>query len=1146
MRSFVTILLLLIAISSTAFGQASTLRVKEIVSTSDTLQLDTLSIFPQSFQLFCNGELVAHDDYYLNGAKAQLIIKNRCGGNLSAQYRVFPYNLTQKFQKRDTSFIYESAKGNKDFYVYSAQTQIQDVFGGTSLNKSGSISRGISFGNNQDMGINSSLNLELSGEIGPNLKLIASLSDDNIPIQPDGNTNKLQEFDKVFIQIYNDRLKLIGGDFWLDKPHGYFMNYKKRAQGLSIGYDFRNEDKIGFTTQVSGAMSRGKFNRQIIQGVEGNQGPYRLTGAENEPYIIILGGTEQVFIDGRKMERGQDFDYIINYNSAEVIFTSKNQITKDSRIVVEFQYSDQNYARFLVQTANRYQFKKLDLWFNAYSEHDAKNQTIQQDLTIGQKKMLAAIGDTLTLARIPSVDSVGFIDNQIMYKIVDTLGYDSVLVHSVDPANAVYRATFMNVGQNKGNYVLKEYIATGKVYQWVAPVGGVPQGDYEAYRVIFTPKKRQMLTAGAKYQITKYLTAETEWSYTNNDLNTFSKYDRRDDDGYAAKARINGKIPLSRDSSQRWLMDTKLDFEALDRNFTPIQQYRAVEFDRDWNTRGKGYVGNQIATTLGANFINRKYGNFNAEGQQFLVGKDYAGYRAVLNGSWQQKGFKAIWDGSYLESKAVDKNQYLRHKVDISQSLKWLRVGFKDDHERNAFQSPTIALARNSYQFYDYQFYIENGDSMKHKYRVFYRERYDWISDSFNLKNAARARTAGGEVRLTEIKNQTLTIQTSYRQLKILDSLLINQTPENSILGRIDYGLRLWKSAFTWNTFYEVGSGLEQKKEFLYIQVNTGQGIYTWIDYNNDGVKDLNEFEIAQYADQASYVRVFTPSSEYVKTYSNEFNQSLFWRPERIWASKKGILKVLSRFSDQIRIRINRKTNYFDGANAFNPFATNVRDTNIISTSYDFRNTFYFNRTSSVVSADWTYQNNQGKTLLASGFDSRKNEYHEANVRWNITKKIAIETKGQIGNKTAIADYTTGRNFSIDYFTIRPTFSLQTSTAFRVSLTGRYEEKHNSDEFGGENAYVGEIGTNIKFNEAEKGSLQAEFKVVSITYNGTQNSALGFEMLESLKPGVNYTWSIGYQRLISKNLQLSIQYNGRKSKNNKMIHSAGMEVRAFF
>jgi hypothetical protein len=70
--------------------------------------------------------------------------------------------------------------------------------------------------------------------------------------------------------------------------------------------------------------------------------------------------------------------------------------------------------------------------------------------------------------------------------------------------------------------------------------------------------------------------------------------------------------------------------------------------------------------------------------------------------------------------------------------------------------------------------------------------------------------------------------------------------------------------------------------------------------------------------------------------------------------------------------------------------------------------------------------------------------------------------------------------------------------------------------------------------------------MVSRGYDGIQNSALGFEMLEALKPGINYTWNIGYQRSISKNLQISIQYNGRKSEGNKTIHSGGMEVRALF
>ena len=70
--------------------------------------------------------------------------------------------------------------------------------------------------------------------------------------------------------------------------------------------------------------------------------------------------------------------------------------------------------------------------------------------------------------------------------------------------------------------------------------------------------------------------------------------------------------------------------------------------------------------------------------------------------------------------------------------------------------------------------------------------------------------------------------------------------------------------------------------------------------------------------------------------------------------------------------------------------------------------------------------------------------------------------------------------------------------------------------------------------------------MVRINYNGNQNSALGFEMLEALKPGVNFTWNVGYQRSVSKNLQLNFQYNGRKSENSRMIHSGGMEIRAFF
>ena len=1124
--------------------QSSNLRLKKITATSDTVQLDTLSIYPNSFKLKCGETLMNREDYVLDYARARLIIKLKCAEELEVQYRVLPFNLAQVYAKRDTSIIYEKQKGFRDRFLITTSSSVEEIFGGAGLNKSGSISRGISFGNNQDLGVNSSLNLELSGQIAPNLKLLASVSDDNLPIQPDGNTNKLQEFDKVFIQVYNDRFKMIAGDFWLNKPRGYFMKYKKRAQGLTLNYQWSKDTTRLWKTELSGALSKGKFQRQIIQGTEGNQGPYRLLGAENEPYIIVLSGTERVYIDGRLLERGQSFDYIIEYNAAEVIFTSRNQITKDTRIVIEFQYSDQNYARSLFQTSTTYTSERLKFWFNGYSEQDAKNQSLQQELSTSQKQLLAEIGDSIELARTSSIDSIGFFENQNLYKMVDSLGYDSVLVYSVNPDSAYFRATFEFVGAGNGDYIFSNFNALGKVYQWVSPVAGFSQGDYVASRLIITPKQRQMVSMGVNVRLAKKLQLETELAYSKNDINTFSQFDSKDDNSFAGRVKIVGDVALSKDSIPKWVLRTNLEVETREENFNPIEQYRPVEFDRDWNTRNQGYTGNQVASNVGFNFINERNGNLNVGAQHFIIGGDYEGLRGSFKGAWNQKGFNGIWDASYLASEASEKNEFIRHRSDFSQNIGWFKIGYKDDHELNKFSSDI--LQTNSYQFFDYQVYLSNSDSIKNEYRIFYRERYDKRSDSSRLVPIAKARSIGGELRFTEWKAQKLNFVSSYRELAILDSNLANQAPENTLLGRIEHELRILKGALTLNTFYEVGSGLELKREFLYIQVNDGQGIYTWIDYNEDGIKDLNEFEIAQFVDQASYIRVFTPSNEYVKTYSNEYNQSIYWRPERIWSNKKGFLKFLSRFSDQARGRINRKTNYFGGANAFNPFVTQINDTNLISTNSNLRNTVFFNRTSSIVGAQYTFQEVRSKILLASGFDSRENAYHEVSVRWNIKRKFTIKASGKIGDKISTADYTTGRDYNLNYYFVEPSFIYQPNTVFRVTLDGRVSEKRNAASLGGELALVNEIGTTFKFNQAEKGSLQGSFKVVSIVYDGIQNSALGFEMLEGLKPGVNYTWNVGYQRSISKNLQLSVQYNGRKSEGNKFIHSGGMEVRAFF
>jgi len=1173
-------------LSTYSFAQ-SNLRTKNIILNKDTTQLDSLSIIPGTISVKKNNlEALDSSSFTIDYVNALLILSPSGGrkgeDSITIFYKVFPYLFSQKYQHKDLSKIQNNQYGEPYVYTYDKKNDV-DFFKTEGLTKSGSISRGISFGNNQDVVLNSNLNLQLSGKLSDNMDILLAATDQNIPIQPEGNTQQIQEFDKVFIQIgikdlpTKGKTTVTAGDFQITKPNGYFMNFNKKLQGLCFDSKILNPKSQILNVKASMAVSKGKFARNISvessngntfngQKQERNQGPYKLRGAENEQFIIVLAGTETVYLDGQLLARGQENDYTIDYNTAEIVFTPKNLITKDKRISVEFQYSDKNYARSLIHAGTEYDSKKVKARINIFSEQDNKNKPLQQELSDPQKLLLASVGDTLQNALWPSADSIPFNNTEVLYDKMDsttgTFTY-TMYIYSTDSSKAHYRMSFSYVGLNKGNYLLQQSAANGKVYKWVLPdtITGIPNGSYEPVVLLLAPKQKQMITVGAEFILGKNSKLSFEGAGSKNDINTFSTLEKANDDGFAGKLMWDNNIPIIHGTSDTgqvkdiWKILTNVNYEYVQKTFSPIERFRHVEFERDWNrgstaqTDGQHIIGGRIGFAKKQNIIAYDY-------KSFLEGTFYQGIRHGANINLGAKGFLLTADGSFLDSKSSANNtNFLRHRASLSKKIKGFTLGLKEQQEQNHIKAKNVdSLIAGSVQFTELEPYMEFQDSSNNKYTLNYKQRTDYALRNLGkseLRKATYAESYGGGIELMSNPNSQLRITGNYRTLKILDTLITAQKPENTVIGRTEYNFSLLKGVFSSNMFYEVGSGLELKRDFIFLEVAAGQGTHIWTDYNSNSIKELNEFEISTFPNEANYIKVWVPTDDYISTYTNQFSEVLTVKPSVKWSGKKGMKKFVSRFSNQTAYRTDRKTTNTDLAIAYNPFLSDTKDNTLVTLNSSLRNTVYFNQTASAFGLDYSFQDVKNKTLLENDTSSRENIFNEVHLRWNVNQQWTFQSSYKNGAKKNNSQFFTTRNYRIAYFETEPKISFQPNASFRVSVSYKYSEKKNTLVTGTTpqaKTTAQNFGSEIKHNALNKGSLTAKANFILISYNDAKNTntPLAYEMLEGLKTGKNYTWSVGYSRTLANNIQLTLSYDGRQSPEIKTIHTGNAQVRAFF
>ena len=1108
----------------------------------DTVQIDSVSLNPDFFRIFDRtGKPLDTSFYKIDFKKAQLLFKsNSASANdtLTIDYLKLPTFLTREYSIYDKSRIVSNDAYSGSLYQVNRDSGKKFIpFDG--LNTSGSITRGVTVGNNQNAVVNSALDLQITGKISNKVSLRASIQDTNIPLQEGGYSQKLDEFDQIFIELFSDKWNIRAGDLFLENRASRFLNFNKKVQGLAGRFEF-GPPEAKTTVFASAALVRGQYARSAFIGQEGNQGPYKLTGPNGELFILVISGSERVYVNGILLKRGESNDYVIDYNAGEITFTSLFPITSEMRINIEYQYSDRSYTRFVTYAGATHEREKWSVGGYVYSESDVKNQPLQQNLTPEQAQILVDAGDDRTLMTAPSAFVDTYSENKILYRKV-FIGPTEVFEFSTDETAELYNVRFTLLGNNQGNYILTNSAAVGRIYQYVAPVNGIPQGNYEPIVRLAAPEKIQIATLLGKYNSGEKTNIDFEIGVSNNDLNLFSDNDDNDNNGMAGK--INAKQRLF---DRKWKIDAFANYQFVQKEFRTIERLFTIEFDRDWNLTNPS--GSQSLLISGVNFILPQKGFARYQFEQLDFTDSFSGNRHIVEGSFKLKNFTLQTSGSYLQSDgSYSTSKFLRNYTQTRFHYKKNWVGATFRHEDN--QEKLVAtgeLSALSQRFSEVGAFIGRGDSTKVFMEIGYLNR---TNDSLQNGLLQRVNTSHSyylKSKLIQNDKTNLSLFVNYRNLKFEDDAI---PAEPSLNSRLIYNDRFFDQLIQITTTYETTSGTLPQQEFTYLEVEPGQGIYTWNDYNGNEIQELEEFEVAQFTDQATYVRVFLPNQVFIKTHQNKFSQSLTLNPAQ-WQNEQGIKKFLSYFYNQTSFLTDRKIERRGSNFDFNPFSDD--DADLLGLNSGFRNSLFYNRGKQSHSVTYSFLNSRGKNQLSIGSQESKNSSHQLQYAHLIQKSwlVAASAKTLKSSVTSDTFQTPGstpinRNFDVEGYQLAPKLSYLFSKNASWDLFYEYQLKENTiNEM--ESLDQHRVGTSFSYSGEKKITINGEFSLYENNYVGDQLSPVAYQMLEGLQPGKNMTWRLLLQKNLTQFLDINVNYQGRKSETSKAIHTGSVQLRAFF
>ncbi len=679
-----------------------------------------------------------------------------------------------------------------------------------------------------------SLDLNISGDLSPGLTLTGSVSDRGYDPAYGTANSRLNELDKINLVLRSSRLTARIGDITIDRVK-VESGPAKSVSGAAFDLGFSN-----WHINAAAARPRGVHSLNQFVGEDGFQGPYQVAGGGRARPIVP--GSETVWLDGFRLERGAGKDYTVDYPTGRITFTVAHPIDSRSRIEIDFEPLATDYKEELFAAGGGVHLNDSVLFFSASAvrEGDDRNQPLLGELSTEERDRLSAAGDTIAFRSGVTADSLGAyvlaVDSlpDSVYQYVGAGNGDLAVRFSFVGAGGSYRFAGSErheyVGPENGDYapIVILPAATRNDY-YAATVGSHTSALGRLRLDVRTSDWDRNLWSSLDDEDNEALyyrlQAGRRWRWQGRD-NSYRIFRRIREAGFRSRERIDGP-----DFRRQYLMPTGFLADA-DESL----------HEADLVVRPLRYL--TISGALGVLDYERKFDSRSGE----VGAKLSLSNRAILAASW--RGISSHLDSLGLSGDGEGNNVTIRAECTPASLLKFTTEAERDSRQHGYTDLPggtrfdRLQVSAETGTAGDGGGPTRVGSGLERVSWEFFVE--DSLTESWN-EVLRRNRVSGSSAR--RLGDLSYDAFMSYQWLERPEG------DENSFLGRADVRYSSTRQRLTVNTAYTISEERRNARGITYLEVEPGLGDFV----NEDGSfvpdPDGNYIEVEEILSDVARVR---------------------------------------------------------------------------------------------------------------------------------------------------------------------------------------------------------------------------------------------------------------------------------------------------